>query len=339
MEKAAAAAATAGALALLCFERQRLQSELRAENERRTELGLDLMKLRNKNMHSDKSVEVGHAMKPRRGDVFVSTYPKCGTTWMTQIVHMLRTRGDMGFGEITEVIPWDILAWECGQDLDADHVAEPRAFKSHEPWETIPKGEGARYIYVARDPIDAFVSFFHFLPDYDGLIPGDITMEQFKDAIFAGAAQAGQIWHHFLSWWNVRHRPDVLWITFEDLKDDLEGSIRKVAAFLEIECDAELLAVVKEKSSFAFMSAPENKHHFDDHFVRNACKPGMGLAEDSEVKVGKVRAGGGRAGRGRAAIPASVLSVLESKWAEVIAPATGCADYAALRAKGNEVPE
>ena len=53
---------------------------------------------------------------------------------------------------------------------------------------------------VARNPLDAFVSFYKFLPDYDGLEPGDITMEQFKDAIFAGAAQAGQIWHHFVSW-------------------------------------------------------------------------------------------------------------------------------------------
>ena len=87
---------------------------------------------------------------------------------MTQIVHMLRTKGDMSFGEITEVVPWDILAHECGQDLDADQVANPRCFKSHEPWETIPKG--ARYIYVARHPLDAFVSFYHFLPDYDGLV-------------------------------------------------------------------------------------------------------------------------------------------------------------------------
>mgnify|MGYP002841970148 CR=1 FL=1 len=30
-----------------------------------------------------------------RSDVFVVTYPKCGTTWMTQIVHALRTRADI----------------------------------------------------------------------------------------------------------------------------------------------------------------------------------------------------------------------------------------------------
>jgi hypothetical protein len=58
-------------------------------------------------------------------------------------------------------------------------------------------------------------------------------------------AQAGQIWHHFLSWWNVRERDDVLWITFEDLKEDLEGSVKKVAKFLKIDCDDQLLATVR----------------------------------------------------------------------------------------------
>ena len=57
----------------------------------------------------------------------------------------------------------------------------------------------------------------------------------------------------------------------------------------------------------------------------------MGLAEDSVVKIGKVRAGGGKVGRGRAAIPASVLTALEAKWAHVMTPTTGCTTYEELR--------
>lgn len=37
----------------------------------------------------------------------------------------------------------------------------------------------------------------------------------------------------------------MLWITFEDLKEDLEGSVKKVADFLQIECDEKLLATVR----------------------------------------------------------------------------------------------
>lgn len=66
-------------------------------------------------MHSLESVRVGQTMVPRASDVFIVTYPKCGTTWMTQIVHALRSRANMHFDEITEVVPWDIMAHDCGQ--------------------------------------------------------------------------------------------------------------------------------------------------------------------------------------------------------------------------------
>ena len=66
---------------------------------------LDRMAARNAKMHGEESIRLGRAFKPRSSDVFIVTYPKCGTTWVTQIAHCLRTRGDVSFGEITEVVP------------------------------------------------------------------------------------------------------------------------------------------------------------------------------------------------------------------------------------------
>jgi len=283
-------------------------------------------------MHTEKSVFVGRAFRPRASDVFVVTYPKCGTTWMTQIVHALRSSGNMDFGEITEIAPWDILAHDCGQDLDAEQVAEPRLFKSHESWASVPKG--ARYIYVVRNPLDAFVSFHKFLPAYTGLQPGDITQQQFANAIFAGASHSGQIWSHFLGWWKQRQNPNVLWVCFEDMKSDLRGSIRRIAAFLKIKCSEELLDIVASRSSYKFMSLPAQKHHFDDHFVQRHVRPKMGLALTTS-SVSKVRAGGGKVG-GRSAIPRKVLKRLETKWTQILRKPTGCTSYAELRQKVNE---
>ena len=65
------------------------------------------------------------------------------------------------------MVPWDIVAHDCKQDLDAPQVAAPRVFKSHEAWSDVAKG--GRYIYVARNPGDAFSSFFKFLPAFAGL--------------------------------------------------------------------------------------------------------------------------------------------------------------------------
>ena len=39
--------------------------------------------------------------------------------------------------------------------------------------------KGAKYVYVARNPEDAFVSFYQFLPPYVGLRGDDLTMEDF----------------------------------------------------------------------------------------------------------------------------------------------------------------
>ena len=199
----ALALAVLGTAALFLSKALReMRAEAQAASARRNEIALELMATRNRFMHTAESVRVGRAIKVRKSDVFVVTYPKCGTTWMTQICQMLRSRGSMDFGEITEVCPWDILAHDCGQNLDDDQLASPRVFKSHESHADIAKG--GKYIYVARDPLDAFFSFYKFLPAYTGLQPNDIDERAFSDAIFAGASHSGQIWNHLLGWWDCR---------------------------------------------------------------------------------------------------------------------------------------
>ncbi len=310
---------------------QRAEAKNAALVARRNALALELMGTRNKFMHSDDSLTVGRAFVPLPTDVFIVTYPKCGTTWMTQILNLLRCGGEMPrFGEITELVPWDILAHDCGQTLSDRQIASPRLFKSHESWEHVAKG--ARYVYVARNPLDAFHSFHKFMPAYMGLEATDVDEEAFARAIFAGASISGQIWHHFVGWWERRHEPDVLWVFFEDLCDDLRGTVERVARFVGIEPSEELMRKVVAQSSFDFMSSAEHAHHFDDHFVRSKVGPAMGLLDlDAPRHVSKVRRGGGRVGS-RRALPAAVARRLDEKWAAVVAGPTGCASYDELRA-------
>lgn len=125
---------------------------------------LGLLKLRMANFGTEESRTAGLRFIPVTTDVFITTYPKCGTTWVSFICHCLRTRGDDNFEEITEVIPWTIVAKDCGQDLNAPQVATPRLFKSHEAYNLIPKG--GKYIYCVRNPLDVAMSFYEFIVGY-----------------------------------------------------------------------------------------------------------------------------------------------------------------------------
>ena len=136
------------------------RNESLAQALRKGELAKSLLFLRAKSNACEASTEYGLSFKPRPSDVFIVTHGKCGTTWMSQICHMLRG-GDMNFGEITEVVPFDVRAKLFGQDLDADQVRHPRLFKSHSARDKIAKG--GKYIYVARKPEDIFVSASHYM--------------------------------------------------------------------------------------------------------------------------------------------------------------------------------
>lgn len=81
---------------------------------------------------------------------------------------------DLDFDDISRVVPWIETAADLGLDLDGSQRGEPRAFKSHLPYNQVPAG--ARYIVSLRGPRDALVSAYRF---FEGWFfePGSIDIE------------------------------------------------------------------------------------------------------------------------------------------------------------------
>ncbi len=138
--------------------------------------------------------------EPLPTDVIISPFGKCGTTWLQQIFHTLRTRGDMDFDDISEVVPWIETSPALGIDLNAPQRAEPRGFKSHMSRDEAPKG--ARYIVSIRDPRDALVSMYKFMEGWF-LEPGAVTIDEFARENYMRGPQK-RYWHHLISWWEHR---------------------------------------------------------------------------------------------------------------------------------------
>jgi aryl sulfotransferase len=202
----------------------------------------------------------GLATELRPTDIVVTPYGKSGTTWTQQIVHTLRTRGDMEFDDISRVVPWLEVSAALGIDLNAEQKANPRAFKSHLAWDDMPRG--GKYINVVREPAAAAISMFRFQEGWF-LEPGAMTADEFVMGTFVASRAYFQ---HLKSWWARRNDADVLFLVYEEMLADPAAAIQKIASFMGIDLDAELLALTLRHTSREFMLQHQDK--FDDSMLR-----------------------------------------------------------------------
>ncbi|CAG4988469.1 unnamed protein product [Parnassius apollo] len=119
----------------------------------------------------------------------------------------------------------------------------PRFIKTHVPMSLLPPHllDIAKVVYVARDPRDVAVSFFHH-------------NRLFKMTHFVGDFKT--YWHFFVRnmvlWtpffdhlkeaWDLRNHPNLLFLFYEDLSKDLPRIVRLVADFLGKEYNDEQIA-------------------------------------------------------------------------------------------------
>jgi aryl sulfotransferase len=66
-------------------------------------------------------------------------------------------------------------------------------------------------------------------------------------------------WENIRSWWAIRELPNVLLLHYAQLKADLPGQIRRIAAFLDVPIDERRWPAILEHCSFTYMKANATK--------------------------------------------------------------------------------
>lgn len=200
--------------------------------------------------------------KPRPDDLFIVTYPKCGTTWVQNIVACIYKEGKP-FSSALDYLGNTPFLEMSGAEA-AETMKRPGAIKLHLPFHLTPWSPQAKYIFVARNPKDCVVSFYHHTKNLQGYKFENGKFDDFFELFMNGKVDFGDYFDTLLSWYEHRNDPNVLFITYEQLKKDTKTYVLKIAEFLGQKYkdmliqDENILNNVIKYSSFDYMKTSLN---------------------------------------------------------------------------------
>eukprot|EP00756_Hemistasia_phaeocysticola_P025822 Hpha_TRINITY_DN16024_c4_g1::TRINITY_DN16024_c4_g1_i3::g.122368::m.122368 len=259
----------------------------------------------------------------RESDIFIATYPRCGTTWTQQIVLLILAHGDkdkvkapmlqspwmeyggtckllgmadykdMGPGEPFYVPPMDAEefdTWEPPAAWRAPGTPARRVLKTHSPAYLAPwvggveaTPQGTKVIVVSRGPRDQAISNYHHCNDlapfaYQG--PG-CDLQHFLGLWAAGRLDYGDYYTWHRTWWEAGLAPEQkLWLRYEDMTEDLQGTVRRIADFIGVALSEEAVQSVVAGSTFSHM-----KRQAEESDAK--CKEAGGEPKKNHIRQGK----------------------------------------------------
>ena len=143
-----------------------------------------------------------------------------------------------------------------------------RTIKTHTPADGIPLLDDAKYVFVARDGRDAFMSLCNQDAHMKAAMVEGLTAPALADSerpmrgwsgdvqgFFAHWTEEGAFLDHVATFWQRRDLPNLLLVHYNDLKADLDGEMRRIAGFLDIRVPEAQWPAVVERCTFESMKA------------------------------------------------------------------------------------
>lgn len=213
-----------------------------------------------------KHMERVRRLEVRPDDVWIITYPKCGTTWTQEMVWLLMHDLDFDTAKKVRLIersPFMEFACFVSKNEKVTSIADtltqteklqsPRCIKTHLPLQLLPEQLWTvkpKIIYVTREVKDVAASYYHhhrLMFGYTG------SWEEFVNAFIGGYVSFGSYWDHVLEFWKIRNEENVCLNSYEEMRKDLPAVVKRVAKFLNRSINSEQLKQLCNHLSFDSM--------------------------------------------------------------------------------------
>jgi aryl sulfotransferase len=221
---------------------------------------------------------------PRNDDIVIASAPKCGTTWMQQIVSSL-VFGDAKVRALPTVSPWVEARFRYSAEQMRNVLASlshRRFLKTHLPIDGLPLYDEVNYIHIGRDGRDAALSMHnHFSGFTDSQValydaigredrvvgrpyqrppsePAEFFRRWIGTKVAHGPVEGPPSPFFFdieAGYWAERRRSNVLLVHYADLSANLEIEMRRVSDFLGIRIEEHLWSSLVQAAGFEAMRA------------------------------------------------------------------------------------
>ncbi|XP_034164618.2 sulfotransferase 6B1 [Pangasianodon hypophthalmus] len=198
-------------------------------------------------------------LEAREDDVMLVAYPKCGCNWMVGVLRKIMTTCGYTAPERPPLIEFHspdtqkIVAQAPSRRLLASHLHPddiPVSFKTSK----------TKMLVVFRNPKDTAVSYYHFT-NKNPVMPNAKSWDKFFSDFITGEVGWGSYFDHALGWEKHMDDPNVLIVTFEELKENLLEGVKKIADFFSFTLTDEQIKAITGESTFSAMQSSSETSH------------------------------------------------------------------------------